>query len=194
VMGTVGMARDVTERKQAEEVLRDGLSRLDQLVKARTADLETANQELIAEITVRNQRERELEAMVSSVAALRTATTRTEMEEAVAGQLVDLLQADMVALAMRNPISKEVVFETVRGSYTTWYGQRQSDDVGISGYVINSGNSYFTQDLPNDQLLNRRDLLGKLKAAACLPLKVQERVIGVLWVASETRIDPNTQR
>jgi PAS domain S-box-containing protein len=194
VIGTVGIAHDVTERKQAEEVLRNGLSRLDQLVKARTTDLENANQELVAEIAVRNQRERELEAMVASVSALRTAATRIEMEEAVAEQIVDLLQVNMVALAMRNPVSHEVVFETVKGSYPDWFGQRQFDDVGISGYVINSGNSYFTQDLPNDQLILRRDLIGSLKAAACLPLKVQEYVIGVLWVASETRIDPSAQR
>lgn len=194
VIGTVGIARDVTERKQSEEVLRDGLSRLDQLVKARTSDLEVANQELIAEIAVRTQRERELESMVSTVAALRVATTRTEMEEAVADQLVEMLQVDTVALAMCNAITNEVVFETVRGSYTAWYGLTQPCDVGIIGYVISTGNAYFTQDLPHDQLLHQRDLAKKLKGAACLPLKAQARVIGVLWVASENRLDPNTQR
>jgi PAS domain S-box-containing protein len=44
--GLEGMLRDITERKRAEEELRAAYDRLDERVKARTADLEIANRHL----------------------------------------------------------------------------------------------------------------------------------------------------
>jgi len=58
VIGTVGIARDITERKRAEEVLRRSHDELERLVHARTRQLEEANEALRADIAGRIEAER----------------------------------------------------------------------------------------------------------------------------------------
>src|SRR5690606_21294421 len=48
LIGASKIARDITERKRAEEALREAAERLEQRVRERTAQLEEANRELEA--------------------------------------------------------------------------------------------------------------------------------------------------
>ncbi|GAB4427387.1 MAG: hypothetical protein Fur0044_25280 [Anaerolineae bacterium] len=57
IVGLVGMNHDITERKQAEEELRQYRNRLEKLVEARTAELTAANEQLQREIVERQQAE-----------------------------------------------------------------------------------------------------------------------------------------
>jgi PAS domain S-box-containing protein len=57
------------------------------------------------DITERKQRERELEAIATVSAALRTAASHAEMLPVILDQLLDLLNVEGAALAMRNPVS-----------------------------------------------------------------------------------------
>jgi|GEM_PF-2101799 len=59
-IGTVGISRDITKRKRAEEKLRQAHDELEQIVKKRTADLENANEQLRLEIDERKQVEEAL--------------------------------------------------------------------------------------------------------------------------------------
>ena len=60
IIGTVGIARDVTRRKQAEEALQKAQAELEQRVKERTAELARVNVSLNAEIDERRQAEQNL--------------------------------------------------------------------------------------------------------------------------------------
>ncbi len=60
VMGILGIARDVTERKRAREELQRAHEELEQRVKERTAELTKANRELQVEIAERKRAERQL--------------------------------------------------------------------------------------------------------------------------------------
>jgi PAS domain S-box-containing protein len=57
VVGTVGVARDISKRKQAEETLRKTQAELEQRVKERTAELVRRNEELKREAEERKQAE-----------------------------------------------------------------------------------------------------------------------------------------
>lgn len=58
--GVLGYDRDITERKKAEEALRKYRDHLEELVKERTTELITANEELQQEIAERKRAEEEL--------------------------------------------------------------------------------------------------------------------------------------
>ncbi len=60
VIGTAGISRDITERKQAEEALQRAYTELDQRVQERTADLAQANAALQAEVAERRRAEQSL--------------------------------------------------------------------------------------------------------------------------------------
>jgi len=60
IIGTMGISRDITERKRVENELQQYRVRLEELVRERTADLIKANTELEADIAARKLVEREL--------------------------------------------------------------------------------------------------------------------------------------
>jgi PAS domain S-box-containing protein len=60
IVGVVGVALDITERKQAEEALRRAHAELERRVEERTADLKAANRRLQAEIAERQRIEEAL--------------------------------------------------------------------------------------------------------------------------------------
>jgi PAS domain S-box-containing protein len=58
-VGTVGISRDISKRKRAEEKLRQAHDDLERIVKERTAELEQANEQLRREIEERKQAQKE---------------------------------------------------------------------------------------------------------------------------------------
>ena len=58
-IGTVGISRDISKRKRAEEKLRQAHDDLERIVKERTAELEQANEQLRLQIEERKQAQKE---------------------------------------------------------------------------------------------------------------------------------------
>ena len=106
-IGTVAILRDITERKQAEDELRKHRESLEDLVKERTAELETINKQLELEITDRKRaveliikRDQELEIKTINLEEINTALRvllnsrdedRGEFEERVVLNIKELI-------------------------------------------------------------------------------------------------------
>ncbi len=138
------------------------------------------------DITARKQRERELEAVATVSAALRTAPGRAEMLPVILDQLLDLLHADGAALEMLDPASGHLLTELGRGLWAPATGGLIPPGAGLSAQVITTRQPYLSDDVRGDPHLYRSDLVGERCAAAGLPLIAQEQILGLLWVARQT--------
>jgi PAS domain S-box-containing protein/putative nucleotidyltransferase with HDIG domain len=138
------------------------------------------------EITVRKHRE--MEAIVTMTTALRSASSRSEIVPLVIEQLLDLLKADGASLAMIDPVSRETVIEIGRGSWANWTGLRLTPGEGISGHVIETGQCYLNNDVQSKMRFARPELIGNLRAVACVPLIAQKHTIGAIWLGRKSDI------
>ncbi len=84
VVGTTGIARDITERKKIEERLKEIRAELEIRVKVRTVELTRANEDLRKEISERKKSD---EALRLSEERFRTKTLELEVESRKAAQL-----------------------------------------------------------------------------------------------------------
>jgi len=139
------------------------------------------------DVTVRKQRERELEAIATVSAALRTAQTRAAMLSVILDQLLDLLKADGAALALRDPITGETVIEMARGSASSYEGARIPPGQSVTGYTIATGKLYVIEDVRTDPRVFRPELLDKIRAVVCVPLLAREKTIGAISLARDEK-------
>jgi PAS domain S-box-containing protein len=134
------------------------------------------------DITSRKQREREQDAIVIVSTALRLASNRGEMQPIILEQLIHLLEAEGAAIAMRDPETSESVCELGHGVWSNWTGERLPPGEGVSGHVIETGETYTQKAVSKDPMFARPDLLGELDALICAPLIAHEETIGALLV------------
>jgi PAS domain S-box-containing protein/putative nucleotidyltransferase with HDIG domain len=132
------------------------------------------------------RRHEELAAIAAVSSALRTAQTRAEMLPVILSQVRELLKTDGADLSLRDPISGETVVELANGAWAHYAGLRYPPGAGVSGHVIATGQAYVSDDLLNDPRVYRPELVGGLRAGACIPLIVQGQTIGALWAARPT--------
>ena len=140
-------------------------------------------------VTERKQREFELEAIAAMGAALRVAESRTEMLGVILDQLFDVLHAKGAVLALLDPVSGEIVIEMGRGAWAGSTGVRLAPGTSVSERVIATGERYVTTDLAREPQIVRRDLVGELNFAACVPLTVRGQTIGALGVGRQSAIE-----
>ncbi len=149
---------------------------------------------IVRDITERKKRGIELEAIVKVATALRRTQTRAEMLPVLLDQLLILLDVSGASLAISDSVTGEIVFEIARGEWTKWTGLRLPASEGVSGYVMKTGTPYLNNDLFKEPLFMRPDLIGELRAAACVPLIAQNQTIGALWIGRKNYISDDEVR
>lgn len=64
-------------------------------------------------------------------------------------------------------------------------GYRQSIDIGILGHVARTGRAYLAQDTDRDELYHTTEHWKKARSELGLPIRVQDRVVGVINLETE---------
>ena len=181
----LAVIRDISERKQAEEIRRRAYEELEQLVAERTAGLQSANAQLRREIEERRRTEeiirlqRDLALTLSGKAGLQE-TLRLCVETAISISgldsggvyVVDPASGDL-DLAYHQGLSPEFVRQ---GAYY------EADD--LNTYLVMAGRPVYArlQDLPG--FMDEEGLKEGLRSVAIIPVIHQDRVIASINVAS----------
>ena len=140
------------------------------------------------DIGERLQRQREQDAILSLASALRSARTRADMLPVIAAQVSGLLQAQSVALCMRDPASGETVFELATGTAAKLTGRRLPPGQGIGGRVLQTGLPYISHDVSNDPHLILAEPGAAPQTLAAVPLIAQDGPVGSLSVGRDTPV------
>ena len=149
----------------------------------------------IQDITDRNQRESEREAVITVSSALRVAATRSEMLPVLLDQLLALFNADGAMLAMHDLATGETITELGRGPVgARLTGLRLPPGAGLSGMTVTTGRPYQTNDVQGDVRFALPDWPPDISAAASAPLIAHEVIIGALWVARRSEFTESEVR
>jgi len=141
------------------------------------------------DITERKHHEREREVIVVVSAALRKATTRTEILNVILDQLVSLFDADGATLVLPNARTGGYVDEMGRGIIgERMIGLSIPPGKGVCNWVIQNRQPYMTNHADQDEHFYRPDLLGDSRCIAAVPLIARDLVIGALWIARQAEI------
>lgn len=161
----------------------------------RDDDGDIINHALICkDITAEIQRQRELEAVVAVVSALRHAQTRAETTAAVLDQLITLLGAQGAALTMMDEKRGGMMVSMGRGDWARWTQEHIPMGDPVVEFVQRSGQLYFSNDIYANSSPTRPDLIGTNQALVCAPLIVNEQVIGALWAGGQTPFEEADRR
>ncbi|GAB4415706.1 MAG: response regulator [Anaerolineae bacterium] len=115
IVGLVGIGRDITQRKQAEEALQQAHTELEQRVEARTLELRQANEQLTQEIKERQRveeeiqrRNRELALLNRVIAASATETEPEAILEIICRELALVFDVPQAAASLVNKEKTEL--------------------------------------------------------------------------------------
>jgi PAS domain S-box-containing protein len=146
------------------------------------------------DVTERIQRQFELEAIASVSAALRTAPDRLSLINTILEQVDQLLQVDGSSMSLKEPNSDDLMCVVANGRLSHTKGLLTQAGKGITGYAMQTGQLYITQDYVNDPHAARVNVIGEFKAMACAPLITQDQKIGVLTIGRRREIDEQEGR
>ena len=132
------------------------------------------------------QRAMELEQITTLSAALRETVELDRLLEIILKNVLQLVNGTLGGIYLIDSESGDLILRAIRPHMPHMLGLRQTIKQGIVGFVARTGRVYVSPDFQKDPLLdilpNEDVLLGKIRSGINLPLRVQERVVGVFNV------------
>jgi PAS domain S-box-containing protein len=140
------------------------------------------------DVTEREQRERELTVVANVSSALRIAETRSEMLPVILDQLIEQLNVEAATLVLLDPATDEMVIELGRGLWANSTGLRIPPGTGLSRKIMDSKRPYLNNGNQKDPAVYFTDKFENCRASAAVPLVIQEKEIGVIFIGSNREL------
>ena len=141
------------------------------------------------DVTERDQRERELTVVANVSSALRIAETRAEMLPVILDQLIEQLNVEAATIVLLDPITDEMVIELGRGLWASSTGLRIPARVGLSRRILDSTQPYLNNGNLDDPDVFFTDQFVNCRASAAVPMIIQDKNIGVIFIGSNRVLD-----
>ena len=140
------------------------------------------------DVTEREQRERELTVVANVSSALRIAESRSEMLPVILDQLIEQLNVEAATLVLLDPATDEMVIELGRGLWANSSGLRIPPGIGLSRKILDSKRPYLNNGNQNDAAIYFTDEFINCRASAAVPMIIQEKEIGVIFIGSNREL------
>lgn len=139
----------------------------------------------IEDITVRSQRAKEREALISFAAIIRSKQTRSEIVGAILDYVAILMGAESLAFVLGNLAGDRLAIEEARGYWEYLQQHRMVLNDGLCREIIAGRIPYLENGILYDPLFTPSSRLGSPRAVICLPLMTENKGIGAVWLARE---------
>lgn len=150
---------------------------------------EPAVMNIVRDVSEKKQREKEMRAIGSLSAALRTAPTLREMLPVIVEEICNLLDSDTISVELINPLTREAVVEAAYGLWAPMVGFRQPEGSGVNAWIAETKQPYLNNNIKEEQRKGfPAHLFENIKAAAGAPLIAQDHLIGFLWMGRKKEI------
>lgn len=153
------------------------------------AHLFQETQQRLAELTALHQQLRkrlqEMELIAAVSAAVRTASSRQEILSTALDQLIAHLEIDGAVIETLDSRSGKLFVEQGRGAWAALTGVVIPPGKGLAAEMLATGRPYLNNDIRNAPQLFIQEAANLCRAAAGVPLLVEDRVIGQLWIGSQ---------
>jgi PAS domain S-box-containing protein len=181
------VGRDITERKQAEDELRRHRDHLEEMVAARTSELETSNEELQREITERKRAEDLMRRQRDLALALNNARELDEGLGLCLDAAIEVSGMDSGGMYLFDDVTEDldlIVHEGLSSDFVKSVSHYGRDSANAN--LVMKGNPVYTEHQNLRVFLDDTERGEGLGALAVLPVLHQGRVVGCLNVASHS--------
>ncbi|MCC6231316.1 MAG: GAF domain-containing protein [Verrucomicrobiales bacterium] len=179
-----GVISDVTDRRRAEQAVRDLNATLEARVLARTSELEHANARLTAEVAERERREAMLRAVWEMSEAVHTAEDLEQLFARIHGIICTLMRAPNFYLALYDAATSMISFPYYSDERSPIPGNRCCAN-GLTEYVLRTRRPLLASRGQVQALMGRGEVAPQGDLAAVwlgVPLLVGGLPIGVMVV------------
>ena len=199
IIGTFGIARDITERKRAEEGLRKAKAELEVMVAERTVELRNSNEQLRLELAERKRVEEKLRQQAGQMSALYdiglTITSNLDLDQILHDlfeKCRQLLPIDTFYIAVYDDSTGTIRHPLFYDGNQKLFIQVEDRNIetapGLSGHVILSKTTLRLQNLGDPAIQEKYEIIptASLPASSYLgvPMLFHDSVVGVLSMQS----------
>lgn len=145
---------------------------------------------LMREFSVRQQHEREVEAIARLTQATRFAMSREELLPVLLDEIIHFTSAETASVLFFDETHNQLQVILAKGLFTEYAGKQISLQ-SITGNAITSGHPYINNQFLPDANTSFPEKLEGLHAIAVAPLIVQDHKLGALVMAKKGTFDQN---
>ncbi len=137
---------------------------------------------VIVDISERMQRERELELLAATAAALSKVLTKIETEQVVLAAVCQAFDTHTAVIASADLEGDMLCVDLGCGEWVPATGYIQAIHEGIAGLVLSTRQPYVSDDIRSRPFIVRPEIVQRAVTAACVPLLSGDSAMGVLAV------------